>query len=75
MTSQRSKQFLLKTLGQRIKKLRKEKNMSQYVVAKKCNMDFGSYSNIENGKRNVTVLTLQRIIKVLKVPFRELFNF
>jgi len=38
-------------------------------------MDFGSYSNIENGKRNVTVFTLQRIIKVLKVPFRELFNF
>ena len=75
MTSQRSKQLLLKTLGQRIKNLRKEKKMSQYVVAKKCNMDFGSYSNIENGKRNVTVFTLQRIIKVLKVPFRELFNF
>ena len=31
MTSQRSKQFLLKTLGQRIKKLRKEKNMSQSI--------------------------------------------
>ena len=53
MSLQRSKQLLLKTLGQRIKKLRKEKNMSQYVVAKKCNMGFGSYSNIENGKRNV----------------------
>ena len=60
MTSKRSKQFLLKTLGQRIKNLRKEKNMSQYVVAKKCNMDFGSYSNIENGKRNVTLTPAQK---------------
>ena len=42
MSLQRSKQLLLKTLGQRIKKLRKEKNMSQYVVAKKCNMGFGT---------------------------------
>ena len=75
MTSQQAKQLLLKKLGKRIRDLRKRKNFSQYIMAKKCDMDYGSYSNIENGKRNVTVFTLQRITKVLKISFSELFNF
>jgi transcriptional regulator with XRE-family HTH domain len=75
MTSQQAKQLLLKKLGKRIRDLRKRHNFSQYIMAKKCGMDYGSYSNIENGKRNVTIFTLQRITKVLKVSFHELFNF
>lgn len=72
MTSQQAKQLLLKKLGKRIRDLRKRHNFSQYQMAKKCAMDYGSYSKIENGKRNVTIFTLQRITKVL---FHELFNF
>ena len=75
MTSQQANQLLLKKLGKRIRDLRKRHDFSQYQMAKKCGMDYGSYSNIENGKRNVTIFTLQRITKVLKVSFDELFNF
>ena len=75
MTSQQAKQLLLKKLGKRIRDLRKRHNFSQYQIAKKCTMDYGSYSKIENGKRNVTIFTLQRITKVLKISFHELFNF
>lgn len=75
MTSEQAKQLLLKKLGKRIRDLRIRHNFSQYVMAKKCAMDYGSYSNIENGKRNVTIFTLQRITKVLKISFHELFNF
>lgn len=75
MTSQQAKQLLLKKLGKRIRDLRKHNNFSQYQMAKKCAMDYGSYSKIENGKRNVTIFTLQRITKVLKISFHELFNF
>ena len=75
MTSQQAKQLLLKKLGKRIRDLRKRHNFSQYQIAKKCAMDYGSYSKIENGKRNVTIFTLQRITKVLKISFHELFNF
>jgi len=75
MISQRTKQLLLKKLSHRIKTIRKSKNLSQQAMAKKCGMDFGSYSNIENGKRNVTIFTLQRIVKELKISFDELFNF
>lgn len=75
MSSQRANQLLLKKLGKRIRDLRKRHNFSQYQMAKKCAMDYGSYSKIENGKRNVTLFTLQRITKVLKISFHELFNF
>lgn len=49
MTSQQAKQLLLKKLGKRIRDLRKRHNFSQYQMAKKCAMDYGSYSKIENG--------------------------
>jgi transcriptional regulator with XRE-family HTH domain len=75
MTSQQAKKLLLKKLGKRIRDLRKRKKFFQYIMAKKCDMDYGSYSNIENGKPNVTVFTLQRITKALKISFSELFNF
>ena len=75
MATQEAKEILLVKLGNRIKTIRKSKNLSQKAMAEKCGMDFASYSNIENGKRNVTVFTLQRIINVLKLSFNELFNF
>ena len=75
MSSQQANHLLLKKLGKRIRDLRKRHNFSQYQMAKKCAMDYGSYSKIKNGKRNVTIFTLQRITKVLKISFHELFNF
>ena len=75
MATQEAKEILLVKLGNRIKTIRKSRNLSQKAIAEKCGMDFASYSNIENGKRNVTVFTLQRIINVLKLSFNELFNF
>ncbi|MGI9559452.1 MAG: helix-turn-helix domain-containing protein [Flavobacteriaceae bacterium] len=38
-------------------------------------MDFGSYTNIENGKRNITLFTLQKILIALNISFKEFFNF
>ena len=71
MATQEAKEILLVKLGNRIKTIRKSRNLSQKAMAEKCGMDFASYSNIENGKRNVTVFTLQRIIRVLKLSFNE----
>ena len=69
MATQEAKEILLVKLCNRIKTIRKSRNLSQKAMAEKCGMDFASYSNIENGKRNVTVFTLQRIIRVLKLSF------
>ena len=75
MSSIKSKQQLLNSTSRRLKYLRKNKNLSQKAVAARCKMDFGSYTNIKNGKRNITLLTLQKKLKALNVGFKDFFNF
>ena len=66
---------ILKSLGYHLRLIRLEKQLRQKTVAKLCDMDSGSYSNIENGKRNITILTMLKISKVLDVSMTELMNF
>jgi len=67
--------IILKSLGYHLRLIRQEKQLRQKTVAKLCDMDSGSYSNIENGKRNITILTLFKISKVLRISMKELMNF
>lgn len=67
--------IILSSLGYHLRQIRQQKKMRQKTIAKLCKMDSGSYSNIENGKRNITILTLLKISKVLDVPMTELTNF
>jgi transcriptional regulator with XRE-family HTH domain len=66
---------VLRSLGYHLRQIRQQKQLRQKTVAKLCEMDSGSYSNIENGKRNITVLTLLKISKVLKVSMAEIMSF
>ena len=66
---------ILKSLGYHLRLIRQEKQLRQKTVAKLCDMDSGSYSNIENGKRNITILTLFKISKVLKISMTDLMKF
>ena len=67
--------IILKSLGYHLRLIRQEKQLRQKTIAKMCEMDGGSYSNIENGKRNITILTLHKISKVLNVSMTELMRF
>ena len=67
--------IILKSLGYHLRLIRQEKQLRQKTIAKMCEMDCGSYSNIENGKRNITILTLHKISKVLNVSISELMSF
>lgn len=67
--------IILKSLGYHLRLIRQEKQLRQKTIAKMCEMDSGSYSNIENGKRNITILTLLKISKVLNVSITELMSF
>jgi transcriptional regulator with XRE-family HTH domain len=67
--------IILKSLGYHLRLIRQEKQLRQKTIAKMCEMDSGSYSNIENGKRNITILTLFKISKVLNVSMTELMSF
>ena len=67
--------IILNSLGYHLRQIRQQKKLRQKTIAKLCEMDSGSYSNIENGKRNITILTLLKISKVLDVSMSELMNF
>jgi transcriptional regulator with XRE-family HTH domain len=57
------------TIGLRIKEIRTEKNLTQEAVAFKAEID-----RVENGKRNVSVETLEKILcNGLDMNFHEFF--
>ena len=62
-------------IGLRIKELRTEKNLTQEAVAWKAEVDRTFMNHVENGKRNVSVDTLTKIIcNGLELSFRDFFN-
>ena len=61
-------------LGERIKRIRLEKNMSQTLLAEHCGIEKANLSRIESGQANPTVLTLLKISMALKVPVADFFR-
>ncbi len=61
-------------IGQRIKELRKELELSQESLAYKAEVDRTYVTDIENGRRNVSMEILERIIRALEVSFTEFFS-
>lgn len=61
-------------LGRRIEKLRREKNMTQEVLAEKSGLHRAYFWDIENG-RNISVKTSYKIARALQVSLSELFDF
>jgi transcriptional regulator with XRE-family HTH domain len=62
-------------IGSRIKELRTEKELTQEAIAWKAEVDRTFMNHVENGKRNVSVETLEKIICAgLGTSFKEFFN-
>jgi len=61
-------------LGQNLKQIRVQKQMSQGDIARALGVDKGYISNIENGKKNPTLLTLTRLAEALDVGVDDLIR-
>ncbi len=61
-------------VGQRIRTLRKELDLSQEALALKAEVDRTYVTDVENGRRNVSIVILERLIKALEVSITEFFN-
>jgi transcriptional regulator with XRE-family HTH domain len=61
-------------IGQRIKELRKQLELSQESLAYKAEVDRTYVTDVENGRRNVSVEILERLIKALDISITEFFN-
>lgn len=60
-------------LGKAIVQLRKEQNLSQEIFAYDAGIDRRYMSDIENGKRNISIDILERISQKLGLEISELF--
>jgi transcriptional regulator with XRE-family HTH domain len=62
-------------IGLRIKELRTDQNLTQEEVAWKAEVDRTFMNHVENGKRNVSVDTLTKIIcNGLETSFKDFFS-
>jgi len=65
----------LKKLGQRIRELRKARNLTQLDLAGKMENFAEQIGRIERGEQNVSVCTLKKISDALEIEMKELFDF
>lgn len=66
---------ILQRFGGHIRQLREDKGLSLRELSYACNIDNSKISKIEQGKVNVTVLTLLELATALEISPTELLNF
>jgi transcriptional regulator with XRE-family HTH domain len=60
--------------GQKVRELREQKKFSIEQLANISNVDRNYISDIENGKRNVSIQIIEKIILALDSDFMTFFN-
>lgn len=61
-------------LGERIKQIRLSKGISQEKFALSIEMDRTYYASVESGKRNISIINIEKIANGLEVSLEELFK-
>jgi transcriptional regulator with XRE-family HTH domain len=60
--------------GARIKELRKDLGISQSLLGEYSSLDRTYISDIESGKRNVSIENIEKLANALKVTLEQLFK-
>ena len=66
--------MITETLGQRIRELRNNKGISQEKFALSIGMDRTYFASVEAGKRNISIVNIEKIANGLNVSLSELFQ-
>lgn len=61
--------------GKRVRQLRTNLGISQEKFALQINMDRTYFSSVETGKRNISLMNIQKIAQGLNISISELFDF
>jgi transcriptional regulator with XRE-family HTH domain len=65
---------VLASLGQTIRSLRAERNISQEALAHGAGLDRSYMGGIERGEHNITIMNLRKIAERLDLKMSELFG-
>ena len=66
--------MILNDVGQRVKEIRNEQGLSQEKLALKADIDRTYLAGVELGKRNLSIKSLDKILKALEVSFHDFFE-
>lgn len=63
-----------RSFGDRVRELRKQRQLSQETLALACDLDRTYIGGVERGERNISIVNIYKIAEALGVEARELFN-
>ena len=63
-----------KKIGQRIKEIRTEKKLTQEQLAWEAELDRTYMNHVENGRINISIKNLEKIIDALDIDFQSFFK-
>ena len=61
-------------IGQRIKHLREQAQMSQKELSYAADLDRSYVASVENGNRNVSIINIEKIAAALKITLKDFFE-
>lgn len=64
-----------KALGRNLRRLRHKKSLTQEYLSLESGISRSHIAMIESGKRDVTISTLFKISRAMKITLKELFDF
>lgn len=62
-------------VGKRVKELRNNLGISQEELADLAGLDRTYITSVECGKRNISIVNIEKLAKALKVSLAEFFTF
>jgi len=69
-----NEQKLKEQFGQRLRKLRKEHELSQEELALSCGLDRTYIGGVERGERNISLVNIVKIAEALKITPKDFFE-
>lgn len=65
---------ILKKFGERVRQLRKQKDISQEELAHRADLHRTYIGMIERAEKNITLLNIEKIANALEVTIKEIFE-
>lgn len=62
-------------IGENIKRIRKEKGLTQKALGERCNISEGNIRKYESNRQKPKIETIQRIANALNVSVLDILNF
>jgi transcriptional regulator with XRE-family HTH domain len=64
----------LRDLGLRLQEHRHQRHWTQAELAQRCQLHRTFIGSVERGERNVSILNLRHMARILRVSLKELFD-